>query len=590
MKLTPDRHLSTSISRRSFLAASATVGALAAATPQAVAAPRRRPNILLIMTDDQGYGDLSCLGNTVLSTPHLDALHAQSLRLTNFHVSPTCAPTRAALLTGRYNNRTGVWHTIMGRSIMRRDEITIADYFSNSGYRTGIFGKWHLGDNYPYRPQDRGFQEVLVHGGGGVGQTPDYWGNNYEDDTYFHNGAPKPYPGYCTDVWFEGAREFIAQKEEEPFFCYLPTNVPHGPYLVPEAYQKPFKEKGLEPKQAAFYGMLSHFDECMGRLMKTLDDAGQADNTIVLFMTDNGTAAGDRGGMRGAKGSEYEGGHRVPCFIRWPNGKLEAGRDIDHVTAHIDILPTLLDYCGIEAKSSMRFDGISLRPWMLDPNKPAPDRAIMVDSQRIENPEKWRKSAVLENQWRLVNGKELYDVASDPGQRNNIAAQHPNVVKQLRGHYDAWWTDTSTRFGEYCPLVVGAPGQGMSDFTCHDWHAPIKLVPWNQPYIREGRLGQGFWVIEVQSEGRYAIELRRWPRESGGTIRGSVDGGKALDIIEARFEVAGASNAKSVHTDEDVVRFEVALPKGEHKLHTTFVEKDGTERGAYYVSMGHILA
>jgi len=576
-------------SRREFLQRSGlgllglTAGAIAMAGPA-----RRRPNVILVMTDDQGYGDLSCHGNRDLATPSLDRLFAQSMRLTDFHVSPTCAPTRAALMTGRHNNRTGVWHTIMGRSLLRRDEKTMADYFAGAGYRTGIFGKWHLGDNYPFRPEDRGFGETLVHGGGGVGQTPDFWGNTYENDTYFHNGAAKPYPGYCTDVWFDAAEDFITGAPGEPFFCYLPTNIPHSPYIVPEPWQGPFLEKGLKPPQAAFYGMLAHFDARMGRLLDTLDRAGLADDTIIIFTTDNGTSAGDRANMRGAKGSEYEGGHRVPFFIRWPAGGLAGGRDVPHLTAHIDILPTLLDLCDIPADTAMPFDGISLRP-LIDGGAP-PERAIVIDSQRIEQPEKWRKSAVMVGTWRLVNGTELYDIAADPAQASDIAGEHPDVVARLRQHYESWWADTSGRFGEYCPIVVGAAGQGAAHLTCHDWHAPIELVPWNQPHILEGRPGQGYWVIDVERAGEYTIALRRWPQESSGTIRGAVDGGTALAIAEARVEIAGRMAARDVGPDDQAAIFALDLPRGEHKLNTAFVGEDGSERGAYYVSIAPVSA
>ncbi|MCK4999127.1 MAG: sulfatase-like hydrolase/transferase, partial [Anaerohalosphaera sp.] len=184
----------------------------------------KHPNVILIITDDQGYGDLACHGNKIIKTPNMDSLYAQSTRLTNFHVGPTCAPTRAALMTGRYCNRTGVWHTVMGRSMLRKDETTIANVFTDTGYKTAFFGKWHLGDNYPFRPQDRGFQEVLAHGGGGITQAPDHWNNDYFDDTYFHNGTHKKCTGYCTDVWFENAIKFIEQNKNRPFFCYLATN------------------------------------------------------------------------------------------------------------------------------------------------------------------------------------------------------------------------------------------------------------------------------------------------------------------------------------------------------------------------------
>jgi arylsulfatase A-like enzyme len=219
--------------RREFLRtigiAAASPGVLSAApgctsAGHTVTPEKKRPNVVLVMTDDQGYGDLACHGNSIIKTPNLDALHAQSTRLTNFHVGPTCSPTRASLMTGRYCNRTGVWHTVMGRSLLRKDEVTMADVFRAGGYKTGIFGKWHLGDNYPFRPQDRGFDEVLIHKGGGIGNTQDYWGNDYFDDTYFRNGRPERFEGYCTDVWFTEAIKFIEANKDRPFFCYLPTN------------------------------------------------------------------------------------------------------------------------------------------------------------------------------------------------------------------------------------------------------------------------------------------------------------------------------------------------------------------------------
>ena len=327
---------------------------------------KRPPNVVLVITDDQGYGDLACHGNSVIRTPNLDALYTGSVRLTDFHVGPTCSPTRAALMTGRYCNRTGVWHTIMGRSLLRRDEVTLADVFAAGGYRTGLFGKWHLGDNYPFRPGDRGFHEVLAHGGGGVGQTPDYWGNDYFDDTYRHNGTPKKYAGYCTDIWFDAAMRFMEAHRNRPFFVYLTTNAAHGPYNVAEEYSEPYKDKDVP--NADFYGMITNIDDNMGRLLGKLKALGIEENTVLIFMTDNGTAAGFRdgkgfnAGMKGTKGSEYDGGHRVPCFIRWPAGGLGGARDVDRLTAHIDLLPTLIDLCGLEKPPGVAFDGRSLVP------------------------------------------------------------------------------------------------------------------------------------------------------------------------------------------------------------------------------------
>jgi len=569
--------------RRDFLRAMGG-GAASLGLPELVtgnASARERPNVVLVMTDDQGYGDLSCHGNPHLKTPTIDELHAESVRLTNFHVGPTCSPTRASLMTGRYCNRTGVWHTIMGRSLLRKDEVTMSDVFAAGDYKTAIFGKWHLGDNYPFRPQDRGFQEVLVHGGGGVGQTPDYWGNDYFDDTYWHNGQPRKFTGYCTDVWFDGAMKFIEANKDRPFFCYIPTNAPHGPFNVAEKYSKPFEEMGLEKRQAAFYGMIANIDENMGRLEKKLRALGLRDNTILIFMTDNGTAGGVAGGMRGRKGSEYDGGHRVPCFIRWPRGGLIGGLDINRLTAHIDLLPTLVELCGLEKPRGVKLDGDSLAPLLMEPRADWPDRALVVDSQRIEHPEKWRKSAAMTDRWRLVNGKKLYDMKVDPAQRDDVARAHQDVVQELRAVYEKWWADTSKRFDEYCESIIGSDNENPARLACHDWHAPD--IPWNQGHIRAGLESNGFWAVEIARDGTYEFSLRRWPAELNKPITASIPGGKAISAASDRLKIANVDMTKPVPQDAVAVTFQAELTAAKTRLQTWFTDDAGTSRGAYYV-------
>ena len=410
------------MTRREFCSAAG-----AASLVQGKAVPRR-PNVILILTDDQGYGDLACHGNPVIRTPHLDRLYAQSIRLTNFHSDPLCSPTRAALMTGRYSARTGVWATVLGRSLLRRNEVTMADVFAANGYRTGIFGKWHLGDNYPFRPQERGFQEVLVHGGGGVSQTPDAWGNSYFNDTYLRNGKPEKFQGYCTDVWFENAIRFIEANRDRSFFLYLPTNAPHSPFRVEEKYSRPYREAGLTPQRAAFYGMITNIDENVGRLRQKLDDLGITGNTLLVFMTDNGSGGGFpqkptekfggfNAGMRAVKGSGYDGGHRVPCFLHWPEGGLRGGRDIPRLTAHFDLLPTFIDLLGLDTTRAVKrkpMDGKSLAP-LFRQDSEWKERTLVVQTQQRETPEKWTQSAVMTQQWRLVGGQELYDMTADPG-------------------------------------------------------------------------------------------------------------------------------------------------------------------------------
>ena len=556
---------------------------------QITEAERKRPNVILVITDDQGYGDLRCHGNPVIQTPNLDKLHSQSIRLTDFHVDPTCSPTRSALMTGHYSSRTGVWHTIMGRSLLRKDEVTMADVFSAGGYRTGIFGKWHLGDNYPFRPQDRGFQEVLVHRAGGVGQGADYWGNDYFDDTYFRNGKPEKFEGYCTDIWFNEAMKFIKANKDRPFFCYLTTNAPHGPYLVAEKYKKMYEGKENVPNPA-FNGMITNIDENMGRLVKKLKSLGLEKDTIVIFMTDNGTAAGFRGkkgqikgynaGMRGTKGSEYDGGHRVPCFIRWPAGGLTGGKDVEQLAAHIDLLPTLIELCGLKKPRSVRFDGDSLRP-LLKGGSNWPKRTLLVHSQRIEHPEKWRKSAVMTERWRLVNGKELYDIKTDPGQKNNLADKNPKVVEKLRKSYDKWWADLSRRFDEYCETIIGSDKENPVLLMSHDWHGP--RVPWSQGAVRSGTQANGFWAVEVARDGTYQFDLRRWPIEANKPINAAIGRGKTINATKARLKIEDVDLATSIPQDATAVTFTVRLYAGKTRLQTWFTDDKGASRGAYYV-------
>jgi arylsulfatase A-like enzyme len=552
-----------------------------------------RPNVVLVMTDDQGYGDLGCHGNPMIRTPNLDRLHGQSVRLTNFHVDPTCSPTRSALMTGHYSTRAGVWHTIAGRSLLYADEVTMADLFAAAGYATGIFGKWHLGDTYPMRPQDRGFQEVLVHGGGGIGQTPDYWGNTYFDDTFFHNGKPLKTEGYCTDVFFDHALKFIETNRSRPFFAYLPTNVPHGPYNVAEEYSRPYRDKGVPDTMARFYGMIENFDENMGRLVKLLDETGLANNTILIFMTDNGTAAGVanrnprqgsgatgdawsgfNAGMRGRKGSQYDGGHRVPCFWRWPARGIGGGRDVGRLTAHFDVLPTLVELCGLTQPGDLRFDGRSLVPLLRGVDAGWPERTLFVSVQRQEIPPKWVRSAVMTDRWRLVNGDELYDLPADPGQQSDVAERHAEVVASLRAAYEAWWTDMQPAMARYARMVIGSPESNPMDLTCHDWHS--NQVPWNQGAIRSAPWANGWWAIEVARQGAYEFTLRQQPEEATFPIQAT----------QARVKVGEVEATTPVPENATSVTLTLELPAGPARLQTWFTDAEaGKSRGAFFIEI-----
>lgn len=566
----------------------------------------QKPNVVLILTDDQGYGDLGCHGNPFIKTPNLDKLHAQSISFTNFHVATTCAPTRAGLLTGKNCNKVGVWHTIIGRELLRKEEVTMADIFKNAGYITGIFGKWHLGDNYPFRPQDRGFNEVLVLGGGGVTQTPDYWGNDYFDDTYFHNGQPQKYSGYCTDVWFTEASKFITKNKSKPFFCYIATNAPHSPFHVGDKYSDPYKNNRAIAN-ANFYGMITELDEQVGLLIDKLKKEGLYENTILIFMTDNGTAGGVKfdskgeiasgynAGMRGIKGTPYDGGHRVPFFLHWPKAGYNKGKNIITLTSYTDVLPTLIDLCKISYSNPVAFDGRSLLPLLKGDDKNWPDRILVADVQRDEFLVKWKQSSVMTKQWRLVNRTELYDMQKDQGQKNNVAVKFPNIVKTLEQAYEKWWLNVSAPAKEYSRVIVGSDYQKLTCLTAHDLHAQKDYPAWNQEMVRAGNKVNGFWALEAAQVGTYEIQLRRYPVESelalaanaakGEPVPGGTPypPGKALAIRKGRISIGADKWEKEVQGNETHLSFTISLPQGNFNLKTVLQDAYGREWPAYYV-------
>ncbi len=608
--------MSKRMQRREFLRAAGAAVVVAGATRAGAADVRpHRPNVILVLTDDQGYADMSCHGNPFVRTPNIDALHDESARLADFHVSPTCSPTRAGLLTGRYPARAGVWLTYAGRNHLRADETTLARAFADNDYRTGVFGKWHLGDSYPYRPEHRGFHEALVHGGGVVGETPDYWGNDYYDDTYFRNGKPEKFNGYCTDVWFAEAMKFIEKNRTRPFFVYLPTNAPHGPQNVPWKYVKPFiDDKRINVNQARFYGMIANIDENLGRLRHRLEQLGLAENTILIFMTDNGGTTGARlfnAQMRGRKGTAYEGGHRAACFVHWPAGGLKTGADIRPVTSHVDIMPTLVSLCRLEMPpQAKQFDGRSLQAQLLSPDAPWPGRMLFVQHQgrfgedlTDDRPIKYKDFAVMTDRWRMVgdgkNKRELYDIRKDPGQKNDLSGRFPDVVERLGAAYEKWWADISERFDEYCRVVVGHHKAPRTVLTCQGWHGP--KAPYSQQHVRAAVETNGFWALRAARNGVYEITLRRWPEELDRSFGAKVEPAeldrqkhdtnfrlyglpsRAIRPTAARLKAGDFDETKKISPHDKSVTFEVKLRAGNVNLRTWLTDVDGTSRGAYYV-------
>ena len=471
------------------------------------------PNIILVITDDQGYPALGCHGHPWLETPHIDALHERSVAFDRFLVSPTCAPTRAALMTGRHPMRNGVTHTILERERMALDATTLPEVLASAGYTSGIFGKWHLGDEAPYQPGSRGFDEVFIHGAGGIGQAYDCSCADAPDNGYFdpvvrRNGTFVKTSGFCTDVFFTAALGWIDQerRKDEPFFAYIATNAPHGPFIAPAEDRARFEAMGFPERAAGFYGMVENIDKNMGRLEEALTRWELHENTVLIFMSDNGmTPAGaGRGvlgrnpegdevsaynaGMRGHKGSVHEGGVRVPFFVRW-DGHTEPGLRVDTLAAHIDLLPTLADLAGIDraAKGYPRdqVEGRSLAPVLLGTDEGSgEDRYLFNHRGRWPtgaDPEefKFKGCAVRNERFRLVDGEALFDMAVDPGQTTNVIDRHPGVVRAMAAAYDRWWDGTlPLMVNESVPMSKTRPfhvayraqqdGPGISE-----WRPPI---------------------------------------------------------------------------------------------------------------------
>ena len=421
-----------------------------------------RPNIVVVLTDDQGYGDLSCHGSPILRTPNLDRLHAEGARFTDFVVSPTCAPTRASLLAGRHEFKSGVTHTILERERLAPGTRTLPETLKAAGYTTGIFGKWHLGDERDHWPDRRGFDEFFIHGAGGIGQTyegscGDAPGNTYFDPAILHNGRFEKTAGYCTDVFFARAQDWMAAQAEkkQPFLCWIATNAPHAPLQVRPEDEARYADKVADAKVAKFYGMIANIDDNVGRLLAFLREKDLERGTLVVFMNDNGGTVGTsvhNAGLRGSKGSPWMGGIKAASFWRWP-GKI-APRDLGGLTAHIDVFPTLVELAGAKADETLQkqWDGRSLVPLLESALAPWPDRRVFTHVGRWPRGAdvdawKWAQCSVRTERWHLVNVEQgrkkrwqLFDLSTDPSESRNVSLDHPEVVAELDAAYDEWWT------------------------------------------------------------------------------------------------------------------------------------------------------
>jgi len=455
-----------------------------------------KPNILVILTDDQGMGDLACLGNPLLKTPNIDKFYSLSTRFTDFQVSPTCAPSRAAIMSGRHEFKNGVTHTIFEREYMSLSSTTFPQILQKNGYETALFGKWHLGDTEDFLPHNRGFSESLIHGSGGIGQPWDFEQNRPTnsktgerrlfDNFLLHNGTIVKTKGFCTDLFFQAALGWMKKQytAKQPFFTLLSTNAPHGPYVAPEKYMKRWLDAGWDKNTAGRYGMIENLDDNFGLMMEKLESWGALDNTLIIFMTDNGQAGKTpylngkkmeafRAGYKWGKGRAYEGGTHVPAFWYW-KGVLGEGVDIPALVAHVDLFKTFCDLAGAKIPDNIQsIDGVSMLPLLENPKESWPDRNVFIHRGRWgigidPNENKYNGGAVRTQRWRLIFPKNstsedsaiLFDISKDKFQTNNVTNQYPEVTKKLKKIYDQWWEET-------LPLLINENRKISDEFPLH---------------------------------------------------------------------------------------------------------------------------
>ena len=587
---------------------------------------RKKPNVIVLLTDDQGYGDIGAHGNPWVNTPNLDWMSENAISFEDYHTDPLCAPARSALMSGRYSFGAGVYSTLNGRYFMRPDIKTMANYFKEGGYATGMFGKWHLGDTYPYHPENRGFDVAYSFGGGVIGETPDYWNNNYYDDVYTVNGKETRFEGYCTDVWFDSAKQFMDEQieQEKPFFCYLPTNAPHGPYNVDASYYQKYIDMELPEKRARFLGMIECVDKNIGDLINFLREKDEFENTILVYFGDNGTSDGCsvqedgrvidgyNAGMRGKKGTTYEGAHRNACFMTTPGKLLGEPRKIYGITSHMDLLPTFIDLCNLPKGEDL--DGISMAKALQDGEVQLNSgRTLVIHNMQRDMPQKFKDYTVLKDNIRLVRpltnesnpfllgsfgssvdvDPEIYDIVKDPSEEKDCFDEYKELAVELTRYYEEWYDERLEDAMKYSPIYLTK--DHPVKMTCHAWHECTKMC-FSQENIRQGVDGNGYFSIKVEDAAKYRFELRRYPRETNLPLRATCDKmekneqiyeewcqGRAYDIVSADIRVAGKKAMVDINKDDTKAVFELELPKGEYHLRTRFFLENGKSIGAYYV-------
>ena len=519
-----------------------------------------RPNVLLILTDNQSYYELSAHGHPHVRTPHIDRLADQSIDFVNFHAPPFCSPSRALLMTGRYAMRAGIHNTIGGVSLLHRDEVTMAQLLKQAGYRTALFGKWHLGFSYPYHPNDRGFEEAFVHGGGGIGQLEDYYGNDHLDATFDHNGTFVSTEGFSTDVLFDRAKGFISRHRNEPFFCFVSTPATHRPWQSHPAKAQAIRERGEEYSRndMALYSMIENIDDNVGEILNHLAELDLEDETLVILATDQGTRR-----ERLHKGLGYDEFHQVFCMMRYPPLTGDVGRESNALSGMVDVFPTVMDLCGVA--TPRRLDGRSLRPLLAGKRTWTDERRLIVQCPRGRAREKWKNASVKSQRWRLVEGRLLFDMLQDPDQNDNVIDSYPLVAASLRQTYEAFWNSLPSSESLLSRHVLGAESAGEVRLNAMDWYEGAS--PWHQLHMPNFK-GNGKWAVEVEKNGNYRIELRHHPREAASPLLAK---GVYLEIGGRRFQ-------KALQESDEAATFVVSLKAGKYDLESGFEPAPGSSR------------
>jgi arylsulfatase len=563
---------------------------------------RSRPNIIIVLSDDQGYGDFSSHGNPILKTPALDKLRNEAIRFENFHVAPLSTPTRGQLLTGLDALRNGAATVLTGRNLLKRDITTLPEILRENGYRTGIFGKWHLGDNYPDRPMDRGFQKCIWHLGWGLLSEAEF-DNDYYETQYLDSLKRVQSGEYCTNLWFNKAIEWMGEmaQDKRPFFSFISLNSPHGPFLSPAQDFNFYKDLVADSSAASFFGMIRNIDRNVSRLDRWLEEEGLKENTIVIYMTDNGGTAGVdvfNAGMRDKKGSIYEGGHRAACFIRWPGGDFIAPVSVALPTQIQDLLPTFIDVLNLKTEIKYRLDGVSLEP-ILRRGQILKNRMFVVQYGGNIKPKKY-DGCVVWDSWRLIGRDELYDLKNDPGQKRDISGEFPEVVSKMRNFYEEWWIGKEQEIDDIIPIIVGSDLENPVIFNSNNWVDGAVNTQWNVALARGSQRG-GTTHIRISTNGVYKVELSRWPfhlnrslskNGPATSVGGSqIRAGRALPV---KFGCISLNGGKEIISQSEEgatsISFEFELQKGDKTVQAWFRDIDGNDLcGAYYIRVERVL-